>query len=136
MVVGESTTNEDFETYLEQVLSPTLWPERVMVMDNLDAYKGERMQKLIKERDCELLYLPPYSPDLNSIEEVFSKVKAAVAADRGSKLHGTPRGAGHSSFGGHLSGHPRLLRALRLPAGSSTVMRGVPLNHENGAPRN
>ena len=93
MVVGGSTTNEDFETYLEQVLSPTLWPERVMVMDNLDAYKGERMQKLIKERGCELLYLPPYSPDLNSVEEVFSKVKAAVAADRGSKLHGTPRGA-------------------------------------------
>ena len=97
MVVGGSTTNEDLETYVEQVLSPTLWPERVVVMDNLDAYKGERMQKLIKERGCELLYLPPYSPDLNSIEEVFSKVKAAVAADRGSKRHGTPRGAGHSS---------------------------------------
>ena len=76
-VVG-STTKEVFETYVEQVLSPTLGPGQVVVMDNLAAHKGERMQKLIKERGCELLYLPPYSPDLNPIEEAFSKVKARL----------------------------------------------------------
>ena len=44
-------------------------------MDNLSAHKGERVSKLIEDRGCELLYLPPYPPDLNPIEEAFSKVK-------------------------------------------------------------
>ena len=46
-----------------------------MILDNLSAHKGESVRKLIEERGCELLYLPPYSPDLNPIEEAFSKVK-------------------------------------------------------------
>ena len=46
-----------------------------MVMDNLSAHKGERARKLIEDRGCELLFLPPYSPDLNPIEEAFSKIK-------------------------------------------------------------
>ena len=46
-----------------------------MVMDNLSAHKGERVRRLIEDRGCILLYLPPYSPDLNPIEEVFSKIK-------------------------------------------------------------
>jgi transposase len=44
-------------------------------MDNLSAHKGGRVRELIEERDCELIYLPPYSPDLNPIEEAFSKIK-------------------------------------------------------------
>ena len=44
-------------------------------MDNLSSHKGPRVREPIEERDCELLYLPPYSPDLNPIEEAFSKVK-------------------------------------------------------------
>jgi transposase len=48
---------------------------QVVVMDNLSAHKGGRVRKLIEDRRCELLYLPPYSPDLNPIEEAFSKVK-------------------------------------------------------------
>jgi transposase len=47
----------------------------VVVMDNLSAHKGERVRKVIEDRGCQLLYLPPYSPDLNPIEEAFSKVK-------------------------------------------------------------
>jgi transposase len=46
-----------------------------VVMDNLSAHKGGRVRELIEERSCELIYLPPYSPDLNPIEEVFSKIK-------------------------------------------------------------
>lgn len=46
-----------------------------VVMDNLSSHKGSRVKELIEERGCELLYLPPYSPDLNLIEEAFSKVK-------------------------------------------------------------
>jgi transposase len=47
-------------------------------MDNLLAHKGRRVRKLIEARGCELLYLPPYSPDLNPIEEAFSKIKALL----------------------------------------------------------
>jgi transposase len=47
-------------------------------MDNLTAHKGDRVKELIEERGCELLYLPPYSPDFNPIEEAFAKIKAVV----------------------------------------------------------
>jgi transposase len=47
-------------------------------MDNLSAHKGDRVRKLIDERDCELVYLPPYSPDLNLLEEAFSKMKGIL----------------------------------------------------------
>jgi transposase len=54
---------------------PRLGRVQVVVMDNLTAHKGERVRELIEERGCKLLYLPSYSPDLNPIEEAFSKVK-------------------------------------------------------------
>jgi transposase len=47
-------------------------------MDNLSSHKGGRVKELIEERGCELLYLPPYSPDLNPIEEAFAKIKALL----------------------------------------------------------
>ena len=50
----------------------------MIVMDNLGAHKGERVRELIQSRGCKLLYLPPYSPDLNPIEEAFAKVKALL----------------------------------------------------------
>ena len=75
MVVEGSTTKVVFEAYVEHFLTPTLRVGQVVIMDNLSAHKGERVRKLIEDRGCELLYLPPYSPDLNPIEEVFSKVK-------------------------------------------------------------
>lgn len=75
MAIEGSTTKEVFEAYIEHFLAPTLREGRIVVMDNLSAHKGERIRKLIEERGCELLYLPPYSPDLNPIEEAFSKVK-------------------------------------------------------------
>jgi transposase len=75
----EGTTNREvFETYVERVLAPTLRRGQVVVMDNLTAHKGERVKELIEQRGCELLYLPPYSPDFNPIEEAFSKIKALL----------------------------------------------------------
>jgi transposase len=47
-------------------------------MDNLSSHKGSRVRELIEERGCELIYLPPYSPDLNPIEEAFAKLKALL----------------------------------------------------------
>ena len=73
-VVG-STTKEIFEAYVENVLAPTLEPDRVVVMDNLAAHKEDKVREMIEGRGCELLYLPPYSPDFNPIEEAFSKIK-------------------------------------------------------------
>ena len=67
--VEGATSATIFESYLEGVLAPTLKSGKIIVMDNLSAHKGERVRELIEERGCELLYLPPYSPDFNPIEE-------------------------------------------------------------------
>ncbi len=73
-----STTRAAFEAYVEQLLSAALKPGQIVVMDNLSAHKGSRVRELIEAKGCELLYLPPYSPDLNPIEEAFSKIKALL----------------------------------------------------------
>lgn len=78
LAVEGATNREVFETYVQRVLAPTLRPGQVVVMDNLTAHKGDRVKELIEERGCQLLYLPPYSPDFNPIEEAFSKIKAVV----------------------------------------------------------
>jgi transposase len=67
-----------FETYIEKVLAPSLGAGQLVVMDNLSAHKGARVRQLVEERGCELLYLPPYSPDLSPIEEAFSKIKGIL----------------------------------------------------------
>ena len=67
-----------FEAYLERALAPSLCPGRVVVMDNLSSHKGSRVRELIETWGCELVYLPPYSPDLNPIEEAFAKIKALL----------------------------------------------------------
>jgi transposase len=78
LAVEGATTARVFETYVERVLAPTLREGRVVVMDNLSAHKGERVRELIEGRGCELMYLPSYSPDLNPIEEAFSKLKCLI----------------------------------------------------------
>ena len=78
LTVEGSTTSVVFEAYVEQVLAPTLRKGQVVVMDNLSAHKGERIKRMIEQRGCQLLYLPSYSPDLNPIEEAFSKIKRIV----------------------------------------------------------
>ncbi len=75
MAVEGATTSGVFETYVERLLAPTLRPGQVVVMDNLGAHRPKRVRELIEARGCELVYLPAYSPDLNPIEEAFSKVK-------------------------------------------------------------
>lgn len=78
LAVEGSTTRKVFEAYLEQVLAPTLKPGQIVVMDNLSSHKGPWVRALIEGRGCELMYLPPYSPDLNPIEEAFAKLKALM----------------------------------------------------------
>jgi transposase len=71
---------------LREVLCPTLEEGQVVVvMDNLSSHKGERVRELIEGKGCELLYLPPYSPDFNPIEQAFSKLKSGL--DPGRRTH-------------------------------------------------
>jgi len=69
LAVEGPTTREVFEAYLKSVLAPSLWPGQVLVMDNLSSHKGSRVRELVQERGRPLPFLPPYSPDLNPIEE-------------------------------------------------------------------
>ena len=78
LAVEGPTTREVFEAYLEKILAPELLPGQIVVMDNLSSHKGSRVRELVEGRGCELLYLPPYSPDLNPIEEAFAKTKALL----------------------------------------------------------
>jgi transposase len=78
LAIEGSTDALAFETYIEQCLVPTLQAGQVVVMDNLNAHKGERVRELVEGAGCELLYLPTYSPDLNPLEEAFAKVKAIL----------------------------------------------------------
>ena len=83
--VLDGATNQDaFETYVAQVLVPELRPGDTVVMDNLSSHKGPKVRALIEAAGARLLYLPPYSPDLNPIEMAFAKLKALLrrAAER------------------------------------------------------
>lgn len=73
-----------FETYVEKVLAPELTPGDVVIMDNLSSHKGPRVREMIEAAGAALLYLPPYSPDFNPIENAFAKLKAHLrkAAER------------------------------------------------------
>lgn len=78
MVVEGGTNAAVFETYLREALLPTLDEGDMVVMDNLRVHKTERVRELIEGVGVEVLYLPPYSPDYNPIEEAFSKIKNLI----------------------------------------------------------
>ena len=83
--VLDGPMNRDaFLVYVDKVLGPTLRKDDVVVMDNLPAHKGEAVKALVEVRGARLLFLPPYSPDLNPIELAFAKLKALLrkAAER------------------------------------------------------
>jgi len=75
MTIEAPTDSDVFLAYLEQVLCPRLQPGQVVVMDNLPAHKVEGVRSAIEAAGAELLYLPPYSPDFNPIEQAWSKIK-------------------------------------------------------------
>ena len=75
MTIEEATDTEIFLAYLEHVLCPQLRSGDVVVMDNLSSHKVDGVRASIEAAGAELLYLPPYSPDLNPIEKAWSKLK-------------------------------------------------------------
>jgi transposase len=79
VAIEDSTDSEVFEAYVEEFLAPTLEEGQVVVLDKLGAHRRtERVRELIEGRGADLLFLPSYSPDLNPIEEAFSKIKNIV----------------------------------------------------------
>jgi transposase len=78
MQIEEAIDADSFQSFVEQVLAPTLIPGDIVVMDNLSSHKGSRVRDLIEARGASLVYLPPYSPDFNPIELAFSKIKQSL----------------------------------------------------------
>lgn len=83
-VLDGPINGESFTAYVTQFLVPTLSPGDVVIMDNLGSHKGVAVRKAIRDVGAKLLFLPPYSPDLNPIEQVFAKLKLLLrkAAER------------------------------------------------------
>jgi len=71
---------EAFSAWVEQLLMPTLAPGDIVVMDNLGSHKGRCIRRMIRAAKAKLWFLPAYSPDLNPIEQTFSKIKQAMRA--------------------------------------------------------
>ena len=82
VAVEGTTTRAVFGAYVEQALVPDLSPGQAVVMGNPSAYKGVKIRELVEGRGCELRYLPSYAPDLNPVEEAFSKVKGILRKAR------------------------------------------------------
>jgi transposase len=78
LVFGGPMTGPAFRAYVEQFLAPALEPGDVVVLDNLAAHKVDGVRQAIAAAGASLLYLPPYSPDLNPIEQLFAKLKALL----------------------------------------------------------
>ena len=80
LIIDGAINGELFVAYVEQVLLPTLKPDDIVIMDNLRVHKMAAVRKAIEAAGAKLLFIPPYSPDLNPIELAFSKLKARLRA--------------------------------------------------------
>ncbi len=78
LIFEGATDTEAFVTFVEQVLGPQLQPGDVVVMDNLSSHKSTRVQQAIEQAGARVRFLPPYSPDLNPLEKMWSKVKGLL----------------------------------------------------------
>jgi transposase len=77
-VIDGAIDRQLLDIYVEQVLVPTLRPGQVVVWDNLSAHKSVRARACIEAAGCQVVFLPPYSPDFNPIEQAFSKLKSGL----------------------------------------------------------
>jgi len=77
-VIDGPINGERFLAYVEQLLVPALAPGDIVIMDNLGSHKGKAVRAAIRAAGAKLLFLPPYSPDLNPIEQVFAKLKTLL----------------------------------------------------------
>lgn len=75
MIIEGGVSQRVFESYLAEVLGPSLKPGQVVLVDNLSAHKSARAEAIVRAKQCVLLFVPPYSPDYSPIELAFAKVK-------------------------------------------------------------
>ena len=99
-VIDGPINGDSFLAYVEQVLVPTLKPRDIVVIDNLGSHKGKAVRRAIRAAGAKLFFLPPYSPDLNPIEQMFAKLKALLrkAAERTVEATWRRRGALLNAF--------------------------------------
>lgn len=95
MVLDGPINGAAFQAYVNQVLVPELKPGDVVIMDNLGSHKGGSVRAAIEAVGAKLLYLPPYSPDFNPIENAFAKLKALLRKAAERTLEGLWTAAGH-----------------------------------------
>src|SRR5215207_3532413 len=88
-VIDGPMNGNAFLAYVEQILAPSLKPDDIVVMDNLSAHKVPGVRQAIEATGARLLYLPPYSPDFNPIEQLFAKLKALLRKSGPSTTSGT-----------------------------------------------
>jgi len=77
-VIDGPINGQSFLAYVEQILAPTLSAGDIVIMDNLGSHKGRAVRKAIRTVGAKLFFLPPYSPDLNPIEQAFAKLKTLL----------------------------------------------------------
>jgi transposase len=93
-VIDGPINGELFVLYIEQVLAPTLSPGDVVVLDNLGSHKNKAARAAVRAKGAHLIFLPPYSPDLNPIEQLFSKLKHLMRREQPRDVEATWRKAG------------------------------------------
>jgi len=110
MLLDGPVNGQTFAGYVEQCLAPALEPGDILIIDNLPAHKSARVTAAVEAAGCMLVYLPPYSPDFNPIENMWSKVKASVRAAAARTLDAVVNAVGvalhsvtPSDFQGYLS---------------------------------
>jgi hypothetical protein len=92
MLLDGSADAAAFETYVEQILAPSLRPGQIVILDNLSIHLGPRVKQAIKARNCQLLFLPAYSPDCSPIEGAKSCAENHLATGECAHARGTPGG--------------------------------------------
>ena len=93
-VIDGPINGRSFLAYVEQILVPALKPGDIVVMDNLGSHKSQAVRRAIRTAGARLFFLPPYSPDLNPIEQVFSKLKTLLRKASRRTVEGTWKGIG------------------------------------------
>ena len=133
LLLDQAIDRATFEGYVVHLLAPTLKPDQIVVVDNLKAHESDRAREAIEARGAALWYLPPYSPDLNPIEEAFSKVKAFLrsAEPRTLEDHSAAIWAALRTITPHDAagwfGHSGYLRSRRRSPNRSSRRRPAPI---------